>query len=267
MTDVPTILKKILLRKAEEVLQRRRLKSLPALEQEFDRYAPPRGFADAMQAQVSSGKAAVIAEVKKASPSKGLLRDPFMPAQIALSYQQGGATCLSVLTDADFFQGCEADLIEACQATSLPVIRKDFVVDPYQIAETRAIGADCVLLIAAALDDKKLQDLHAQAIEYGLDVLIEVHDANELERALRLDNRLVGINNRDLHSFEVSLQTTLSLRDQVPDDRLLVTESGIHREEDVTLMRTHQINAFLVGEAFMRAERPGERLVQLFGEL
>lgn len=265
MTDTPTILKKILDRKVEEVKLRQGYKSLRDHEQAFDRYPAPRGFTKAIARRIERGQAAVIAEIKKASPSKGVLRDPFVPQAIAESYAQGQASCLSVLTDADFFQGHEDYLIQVREAVDLPVIRKDFLIDAYQIAEARAIGADCVLLIASALDDAKMADLHAQATEYGMDVLIEVHDHNEMHRALKLDNRLIGVNNRNLHTFDVSLQTTLDLQALIGEERILVTESGILTHDDVTLMREHNIHSFLVGEAFMRAENPGKRLAELFG--
>jgi indole-3-glycerol phosphate synthase len=265
MSNTPTILKKILDRKVAEVAERKPYKSLKDLEQEFDRYAPPRGFTAAIEAKIDNGQAAVIAEIKKASPSKGVLRDPFEPAAIAESYAQGGAACLSVLTDRDYFQGHEDYLISVREAVSLPVIRKDFLIDAYQIAEARAIGADCVLLIASALDDHQMADLHAQATEYGMDVLIEVHDADEMHRALNIRNKLIGVNNRNLHTFEVSLQTTLDLQNLVDSDRILVTESGILTGDDVELMRRNNIHSFLVGEAFMRAEQPGEKLAELFG--
>jgi indole-3-glycerol phosphate synthase len=266
MSNTPTILKKILDRKVEEVAQRRPYKSLKDLEQEFDRYEAPRGFLNAMERKISEGQSAVIAEIKKASPSKGVLRDPFVPEAIAESYQKGGAACLSVLTDADFFQGHEDYLINVRNTVSLPVIRKDFLIDPYQIAEARAIGADCVLLIVSALDDHQLSDLHAQATEYGMDVLIEVHDAEEMTSALKINNKLIGVNNRNLHTFDVSLQTTLDLQAMVEDERLLVTESGILNADDVALMRKNNIHSFLVGEAFMRADQPGARLAELFGD-
>lgn len=266
MTQTPTILKKILDRKTQEITERRAYKSLHDLEQEFDRFPAPRGFTRAIEHKIADGQAAVIAEIKKASPSKGVLRDPFVPESIAESYLQGGAACLSVLTDADFFQGHEDYLINVRATVDIPVIRKDFLIDPYHIAEARSIGADCVLLIVSALDDAQLKDLHAQAIEYGMDVLIEVHDSDEMDRALVLDNKLIGVNNRNLHTFEVSLQTTLDLQNKVEDDRILVTESGILVPEDVNLMRSNGIHAFLVGEAFMRADNPGARLAELFGE-
>ncbi|MHA7880686.1 MAG: indole-3-glycerol phosphate synthase TrpC [Saccharospirillum sp.] len=263
----PTILKKILDRKLEEVAERGRVRSEHDLMQEFDRQPPPRGFVRAIERRASAQQAAVIAEIKKASPSKGVLRDPFHPVDIALSYQQAGAACLSVLTDRDFFQGREDYLMAVRSGCELPVIRKDFIIHPYQVVEARAIGADCVLLIASALDRHQLQDLHDQAVELGMDVLVEVHDATEMDTALRLDTRLIGVNNRNLHTFEVTLDTTLALKDAVDESRILVTESGILEPADVTLMQDNGIHAFLVGEAFMRAENPGQRLTELFGEL
>ncbi|MCG7948307.1 MAG: indole-3-glycerol phosphate synthase TrpC, partial [Candidatus Thiodiazotropha taylori] len=223
-----------------------------------------RGFADAIAQRIAAGEAGVIAEIKRASPSKGVLREDFQPAEIALSYQQGGAACLSVLTDIDFFQGSDDYLRQARAACSLPVIRKDFIIDPYQVYEARVIEADCILLIAACLDDAQLHSLNDLAHELGMDVLIEVHDEAELQRTLALENRLIGINNRNLRSFEVSLDTTLGLLDQIPEDRIVVTESGILDQQDVKRMRNHQVNAFLVGEAFMRADDPGARLRELF---
>ena len=265
MNGTPDILKKIVARKLEEVAARRAALPLPELESRVADAGTARGFAAAMRQRIAGGEAAVIAEIKKASPSKGVLREDFRPAEIARSYEQGGAACLSVLTDIDFFQGCDAFLQQARAACALPVIRKDFIVDPYQVIEARVIGADCVLLIAACLDDDRLQALNDQAHELGMDVLIEVHGAEELQRLLQTDNTLVGINNRDLRSFEVSLQTTLDLLSQIPEDRLVVTESGILAREDVHTMRSHGVHGFLVGEAFMRAEDPGVRLAELFG--
>lgn len=265
MNGTPDILKKIVARKLEEVAARRAALPLPELESRVADAGTARGFAAAMRQRIAGGDAAVIAEIKKASPSKGVLREDFRPAEIARSYEQGGAACLSVLTDIDFFQGCDAFLQQARAACALPVIRKDFIVDPYQVIEARVIGADCVLLIAACLDDDRLQALNDQAHELGMDVLIEVHGAEELQRLLQTDNTLVGINNRDLRSFEVSLQTTLDLLSQIPEDRLVVTESGILAREDVQTMRSHGVHGFLVGEAFMRAEDPGARLAELFG--
>jgi indole-3-glycerol phosphate synthase len=230
----------------------------------IDEVDAPRGFVEAMQAKIDAGGSAVIAEIKKASPSKGVLREDFRPAEIARSYAQGGAACLSVLTDIDFFQGADAYLQQARAACELPVIRKDFIVDPYQVVEARAIGADCILLIAACLDDARLTGLNDLAHELGMDVLIEVHDGEELERALNTDNRLIGINNRNLRTFEVSLGTTLDLLQRVPQGRLVVTESGILAPDNVKRMRSHGVHAFLVGEAFMRADDPGARLAELF---
>jgi indole-3-glycerol phosphate synthase len=263
-SKVPTVLEKIIARKVEEVAARRALTSLAELEQRAAVADAPRGFAQALQQQVARRQPAVIAEVKKASPSKGVIREHFVPAEIARSYEQGGATCLSVLTDIDFFQGSDAYLQQARAACSLPVIRKDFIIDPYQVVEARALGADCILLIVANLADGQMAELAAVAAEQGLDVLVEVHDGAELERALVLDTPLLGINNRNLHTFEVSLQTTLDLLERIPADRLVVTESGILAPDDVRLMAEHDVHAFLVGEAFMRAEDPGAELKRLF---
>ena len=263
--SVPTVLEKIVARKVEEVAEARARVSLAEQEALARAASAPRGFARALQAQAAARRPAVIAEVKKASPSKGVIREHFVPAEIARSYASGGATCLSVLTDVDFFQGGNAYLQEARAACALPVIRKDFLIDPYQVVEARAIGADCVLLIAACLDDGQLVELAQVAREQGLDVLIEVHDGAELERALKhLDTPLLGINNRNLHTFEVSLQTTLDLLPRIPQDRLVVTESGILGRADVELMEQHGVWSFLVGEAFMRAPEPGEELRRLF---
>lgn len=262
--SLPTVLEKIVARKYEEVRAHRQQKSLRDQE-ELARHADPvRGFARALVERVARGEPAVIAEAKKASPSKGILREPFDPAAIARSYAAGGAACLSVLTDVDFFQGSDAYLQQARAACALPVIRKDFLVDPYQVVEARAIGADCVLLIMACLSDGQYEELSACAREHGLDVLVEVHDAPELQRALQLDHRLIGINNRNLHTFEVSLDTTLGLLAHIPKDRLVVTESGILGRDDVARMRDHDVHAFLVGEAFMRAPEPGAKLRELF---
>ncbi|MEH6634747.1 MAG: indole-3-glycerol phosphate synthase TrpC [Halioglobus sp.] len=263
-TNAPTILRKILARKREEVAARRVHTSLSSLEQRITEQTVTRGFAAALQARVARAEAAVIAEVKKASPSKGVIREDFQPAQIAASYQDGGAACLSVLTDIDFFQGCDEYLQQARAACELPVLRKDFTVDPYQVVEARAIGADAVLLIVAALADEQMRELADAAAEVGVDVLIEVHDRAELERALELSSPLIGINNRDLHTFEMRLETTLDLLPYIPQDRLVVTESGIHTPENVAYMRAENVHAFLVGEAFMRAPEPGEKLRELF---
>lgn len=263
--SIPTVLEKILARKAEEVAAcraRASLETVSALARQAD---APRGFAAALQAQVAQRRPAVIAEVKKASPSKGVLREPFEPAQIAASYAAGGATCLSVLTDIDFFQGHDDYLRQARAACSLPVIRKDFLIDPYQVVEARAIGADCVLLIVSALDDGQMLELAACAAEVGLDVLVEVHDTAELERALeQLETPLIGINNRNLHTFDVSLETTLELLPRIPAGRTVITESGILSRADVELMEINAVHAFLVGEAFMRAPEPGQELKRLF---
>ena len=259
-----TILDKIMARKREEVAIRRRRHSL-ADQEAFAREAGPvRGFTRALQSAIAGGRPGVIAEIKKASPSKGVIRPDFHPAAIAASYQQGGASCLSVLTDVDFFQGSDDYLKQARAACDLPVIRKDFLCDPYQVVEARAMGADCVLLIVAALSDAQLQELHACALEQGLDVLIEVHDRAELLRALPLGNPLVGINNRNLHTFDVTLQATLDLLKDIPAGRTVITESGILSRGDVALMRDHGVHGFLVGEAFMRAPEPGEKLAELF---
>ena len=258
------VLKRILARKQEEVAERRERVSLFELKARLSGAPPVRGFADAVAAKLQAGLPAVIAEVKKASPSKGVIRADFDPAAIARSYEAGGAACLSVLTDIDFFQGSDAYLQQARAACSLPVLRKDFVVDAWQLHEARMLGADCVLLIAAALDDVQLAEFAFIADELGMDVLVEVHDLDELERALPIPARLLGINNRNLRTFEVSLQNTLDLKDMVPADRLLVTESGILAPADVALMRGAGVNAFLVGEAFMRQPDPGTALRELF---
>jgi indole-3-glycerol phosphate synthase len=260
-----TILDTILRRKHEEVAARREHVSLFELKARATSAPPARGFADAIDAKIRAGLPAVIAEVKKASPSKGVIRADFDPAAIARSYEAGGAACLSVLTDVDFFQGSDDYLRQARAACALPVLRKDFVVDAYQLYEARALGADCVLLIAAALDDARLSEFAFVAAELGMDVLVEVHDLDELERALPVPSRLLGINNRNLKTFEVSLQATLDLQPMVPADRVLVTESGILAPADVARMRGAGVHAFLVGEAFMRAEDPGAALAALFG--
>lgn len=262
--QIPSVLEKIIRRKAEEVAERKILRSQAELEAILPAVDAPRGFARAMQETVAAGRSAVIAEVKKASPSKGVIREDFDPAQIARSYELGGACCLSVLTDIDFFQGSDLYMQQARAACSLPVIRKDFMIDPYQVVEARVLGADCILLIVAALDDAKMHELAATAKAVGLDVLVEVHDATELERALTLDTPLLGINNRNLHNFETSLYTTIDLLDRIPSDRLVITESGILLPEDVALMRQHNVHAFLVGETFMRADQPGQKLAELF---
>ncbi len=264
MSSPPDILKRIIARKREEIAQRRAQTPLSALTERLSDAPQLRGFGAALRARLDTREAAVIAEIKRASPSKGVLSEDFRPADIACSYATGGATCLSVLTDVDFFQGSDQALQQARTAAGLPVLRKDFIIDPYQVFESRTLGADCILLIVACLDDDRLRELYEQARTLGLDVLIEVHDAAELERALAIGNRLIGINNRDLRSFEVNLQTTLDLLHRIPDDRLVVTESGILTPADVRRMRDRSVHAFLVGEAFMRAEDPGARLAELF---
>ena len=262
--DTPTILKTIVERKHQEVQERQQTVSLKDLQKKADQADLPRGFTDALFRKHHQGLPAVIAEIKKASPSKGILREDFIPAEIAQRYEACGAACLSVLTDRDFFQGHEDYLKEARAACQLPVIRKDFIVDPYQVFEARAIQADSILLIAACLNDEQMSELNLLAHELGMDVLVEVHNRAELERALQLPNRILGINNRDLHSFEVNLKHTWDLLPDIPEDRLVITESGILKPEDVKAMQAHQVNAFLVGEAFMRAEDPGQALEQLF---
>lgn len=262
--DAPTILRKILERKVAEVAERRQQAPVEALRDKIVDQSAPRGFAEALQTKIEQGLAAVIAEIKKASPSKGVIRENFDPVEIARSYEKGGAACLSVLTDVDFFQGADSYLQQARNATSIPVLRKDFIIDAYQLYEARAIGADCILLIAAALDASSLHALHDQALELGLDVLVEVHDRRELELALELSTPLIGINNRNLHTFHTSLDTSFNLLSHMPQDRLVVTESGINTIDDVMAMRGHGIQAFLVGEALMRAEDPGRRLVEMF---
>ncbi|HHJ20223.1 MAG TPA: indole-3-glycerol phosphate synthase TrpC [Gammaproteobacteria bacterium] len=264
MTNPPDILRRILERKLEEVQQRSGNISLEVMMAKAESAPSPRGFLKALQAHIAQGRAGVIAEIKKASPSKGLLRADFQPAEIARSYAAAGASCLSVLTDVDFFQGSDDYLVMARAACDLPVLRKEFMMDPYQIYEARAMGADCILLIASALGDVHLAEFTALAHELGMDVLLEVHDEIEMERALALDVTLIGVNNRNLRTFETSLETTLDMLEKVPADRLLVTESGIHTSEDVARMRAAEVNAFLVGEAFMRAPDPGQALQQLF---
>ena len=258
------ILDRILARKVEEIAERSARTPLAELVARCADLADTRGFAAAIEARIDAGQPAVIAEVKKASPSKGVIRAEFDPAAIARSYESGGAACLSVLTDADFFQGSEVYLEQARAACALPVLRKDFTIDPYQVYEARAIGADCILLIVAALDDERLLELSLLAAELDLDVLVEVHDEGELERALEVPAPLIGVNNRNLRSFEVSLETTLRLRARVPAERLLVTESGIVTREDVARLRAAGVDSFLVGETFMRASDPGEALRDLF---
>ena len=251
--------------KAEEVIAAQIARPFDLLDREARAAAPPRGFADAIRRRVERGRPAIIAEIKRASPSKGVLRAQFDPPSIAASYECAGATCLSILTDRPFFQGAPEHLVAARAACSLPVLRKEFIIDEYQIAESRAFGADAVLLIVAALDDSRLAALEACATAYGMDVLVEVHDASELDRALRLATPLIGINNRNLRTFHVSLHATIELLPRVPADRIVITESGILAQRDVAQMRRHGVDAFLVGEAFMRAPDPGAALTALFG--
>ena len=264
--STPTILKKILDRKHEEVAERAAKVPLAQQIERASEQAPARGFVKAIRTRVRKKECAVIAEIKKASPSKGVIRPDFNPVKIAQSYEAGGAACLSVLTDVDYFQGQDQFLIDARNAVSLPVLRKDFIIDPYQVYETRALGADCLLLIVAAFVDapQKMAELNAIAQSIGLDVLVEVHDASELALALPLGTTMIGINNRDLHTFHCDLATTYDLVPRIPDDRIVVTESGINTINDVMAMRGHNVHAFLVGEAFMRADDPGAQLQKLF---
>ena len=258
------VLVKILGRKAEEIAERRARTSLELIRGRLLDAPASRGFIKAIQSRIIAGNIAVIAEIKKASPSKGLIRPNFDPQAIARSYVTGGATCLSVLTDRDFFQGDDVFLSQVRTVCDLPVLRKDFIIDPYQVYESRLLGADCILLIVAALGDAQLGELIETAKDVGVDVLVEIHDREELERAVKFDTPLLGINNRNLRNFETHLETTLELLDSVPEGRTLVTESGIHKLEDVKLMRANGVNAFLVGEAFMRAKDPGAELNRLF---
>ncbi|NLO80043.1 MAG: indole-3-glycerol phosphate synthase TrpC [Xanthomonadaceae bacterium] len=258
------ILQRILDRKAAEVAERSQILPLASLRSQVEHAPEPRGFVARLREHIAAGRPGVIAEIKRASPSKGVIREDFKPAQLARSYEAGGASCLSVLTDHEFFQGHELHLQEARAACSLPVLRKDFVIDPYQVYEARALGADCVLLIVAALGDAMLRELHQLAQELGMDALVEVHTEEELERALELRPPLLGINNRDLHTFHTDIRTTLRLKERVPADTLLVTESGIHISEEVELMRANGVHAFLVGESMMRAPDPGAKLRELF---
>ena len=263
---LPDVLARILDHKREEVAAGVRAAPLADMRRRAADAPPARGFGAALEARVGAGRAAVVAELKRASPSRGVMREDFDPARIAPGYERAGAAALSVLTDREFFQGSPAHLRAARAATALPVLRKDFLIDPWQLYESRAMGADCVLLIVAALDDRRLHALAEGAAALGLDVLVEVHDERELERALRLPARLIGINNRDLRTFTTTIETTKRLLAQVPADRLVVTESGIATREDVADLRAHGVHAFLVGEAFMRAPDPGERLAALFAE-
>ena len=262
------ILKKILSVKVNEIESAKSRESFSALrnrvENDIDLKEIRRNFEEALRRKIAAGHAGVIAEVKKASPSKGVIREAFYPDEIARSYEKHGAACLSVLTDKDFFQGSPDYLLEAKAACSLPVLRKDFMIDPYQVYEAGAWGADCILLIVAALSDSQMAELEACAFELGMNVLVEVHNAEELERALALKRSLLGINNRDLRTFKTSIQNTIDLLPGLPKDKLVVTESGILQKEDVQKMRQAGVNAFLIGEAFMRAKEPGEELAKLF---
>jgi indole-3-glycerol phosphate synthase len=261
-----TVLKQIIQRKREEVAERQQDVPVDELQTRACDQEPCRGFVAAIEDRFQSNQAAVIAEIKKASPSKGVIRSNFQPIDIAESFETAGATCLSVLTDVDFFQGADHYLTAARNAVKIPVLRKDFIIDEYQVYEARALGADCILLIVAALEPKRLQILNTLAHDLGMDVLVEVHNAEELRIALELPNHLIGINNRDLHTFATSLDTTYELLDMIDDDRIVVTESGIHTAAHVQEMRSKGVNAFLIGEAFMREQNPGQALQALFGE-
>jgi len=264
--DTPDILKKILARKAEEITARSECVGMRELGERIEGMPPPRPFADALRARIDAGSAAVIAEIKRASPSRGLLRENFEPAVIAREYQSGGAAALSVLTDRDFFRGADEHLESARGACALPVLRKDFIIDAYQVYEARVLGADCILLIVAALGDASINELAGLAVHLGMDVLVEVHDADELERVLHLEHLMLGINSRDLRTFETNLDTTVDLLASIPDGRLVIAESGIHTPQDVKRLRDAGVHSFLVGEAFMRAQHPGERLAALFAD-
>ena len=264
--DTPTVLKKILTKKIAEVASRRRNVSLAELEQQCCgelKNREVRSFSGALSAKINTGVSAVIAEIKK-YPSKGVIRENFDPAAIAISYAEHNATCLSVLTDEQYFQGSDEYLKIARNATCLPVLRKDFIVDPYQVYESYALGADCILLIVAALSQIDIEELHGVARQLGLDVLMEVHNEEELDRALLIDNPMIGINNRNLHTFETSLDTTIQLLNKIPKNRIIITESGILNSDDVATMKDHDVNAFLVGETFMRADDPGLKLSEMF---
>ncbi|MBE29091.1 indole-3-glycerol-phosphate synthase [bacterium] len=260
----PDILKKIISRKHKEILESKNRIPIERLIELSDNADKPRGFYNALKNKVLNQQSAIIAEIKKASPSKGVLRENFEPVEIAKSYEEGGACCLSILTDRDFFQGDPQYLIKARAAVSIPVIRKDFIINSYQVYESRAIGADCILLIASCLDDVELKNLSDLASSLGMDSLIEVHDHEELNRALKLDLPLLGINNRDLRTFEVSLQTTIDLLSKISDDKLVITESGIKTKNDVELMHKNNVFGFLIGEAFMRESNPGQKLKEFF---
>ena len=257
------ILNQILRDKALEIVERAELVSLPELSRQVEHLPPTRGFAAAIQEKLNSNKVAVIAEIKKASPSKGIIRENFNPAEIARSYAANGAACLSVLTDEKYFKGHAEYLKAARAACDIPVLRKDFMIDPYQIYEAREMGADAILLIAAALGDPMMSDLEQTAIALGLDVLVEVHNEQELERALRLKTPLLGINNRNLRTFETSLETTISMLSMIPDEKIVISESGIHDRNDIQRLRENKVNGFLIGEAFMREQDPGLALSAL----
>jgi len=265
MNDTPDILQKILAHKREEVAKKSAKVPLREMRARTMAGPAPRNFLNALASRREQGKTSVIAEIKKASPSKGLLRKDFDPAAIAISYEAGGAACLSVLTDEEFFQGSNKALIDARNACNLPVLRKDFIIGEYQVHESRVLGADCILLIAAALEDEMLKDLTGLAMDLGMHVLVEVHDREELERAIMLRTPMIGINNRDLHTFKTDLQTTIGLMHDMPEDRIVVTESGIHAPADIHLMINHDVLCFLIGEAFMTAADPGKKLQRLFG--
>ncbi len=264
MTKTPDILKDIVQRKTEEVAERSKIVTLRQMNELAEIADPVRGFIEAIETKINTDNIAIIVEIKKGSPSKGVLREQFMPANIAKSYEKNGAACLSVLTDRDFFQGNELDLEQAHEACSLPIIRKDFIIDPYQVYESRAISADCILLIISALQDEQLSELSDLAMQLDMDILVEVHNLNELERALLLNLPLIGINNRNLQNFETSLDTTLNLLPYIPDSHTIITESGIHSTEDVKLMQNNNVKCFLVGEIFIRATDPGAQLSKLF---
>jgi indole-3-glycerol phosphate synthase len=263
-SDTPTVLKKIITRKWEEIAERKAATPVAVLLERITQQTATRGFVAAIEARVNAKQPAIIAEIKKASPSRGVIRENFQPVEIAKSYEAGGAACLSILTDVDYFQGADAYLIAARESVSLPVIRKDFIVDEYQVYEARAMGADCILLIAAALSSERLHALNNLALQLGMDVLVEVHNAQELELAVELPNQLIGINNRNLHDFSTSLDTTFELLKNISDDKIIVTESGIHTAAHVEAMISHGIYAFLIGEAFMKQKNPGLALQELF---
>lgn len=260
----PTVLQKIINHKVEEVAARKAKLPLEEVKVRAVDQVPARGFVKSIVYKLQSNQAAVIAEIKKASPSRGVIREDFFPAEIAKSYEKGNAACISVLTDKQFFQGSDRFLKEVRAASKLPVLRKDFMIDEYQIYESRSIGADCILLIAAALDFATMEHLNGVANELGMDVLVEVHNSTELEQALKLPNKLIGINNRNLKTFEVNLETTFGLLGKIPEDRIVVTESGIVTTDDIAAMRGHDVHAFLVGEILMRAEDPGLKLMEMF---